>query len=180
MVELRGTFKRPTAEAMRALEERYGRDIFTTADYRELLDEPLDAVFVTTPDFLHEEHAVAALRANEPWRRAVAADCLADMQRRPEVTRAVAAAFKGSAPEAGDGACDQVEVRIQGSVRGLRAVDGQIDAARVVSHQGEPEAGGEAVGEALRTYECAVRRARPTRCRAGPRRDGEGTEGPQT
>ena len=46
--------------------ERYGQTIFTTADYRELLDEPLDAVFVTTPDFLHEEHAVAALQVKLP------------------------------------------------------------------------------------------------------------------
>ncbi|OGV67982.1 MAG: oxidoreductase [Lentisphaerae bacterium RIFOXYC12_FULL_60_16] len=41
--------------------ERYGKDVFTTKDYRKLLDQDLDAVFVTTPDFLHEEHALAAL-----------------------------------------------------------------------------------------------------------------------
>ena len=41
----------------------YGDDIFTTADYRELLRQDLDAVFVCSPDFLHEEHAVAALEA---------------------------------------------------------------------------------------------------------------------
>jgi len=45
---------------------RYGEDIFTTADYRELLDQPLDAVFVTTPDHLHEEHALAALAVHRP------------------------------------------------------------------------------------------------------------------
>jgi predicted dehydrogenase len=39
----------------------YGADVFTSDDYRELLDQPLDAVFVCTPDYLHEEHAVAAL-----------------------------------------------------------------------------------------------------------------------
>jgi len=39
----------------------YGEDIFVTADYIELLKQPLDAVFVTTPDWLHEEHALAAL-----------------------------------------------------------------------------------------------------------------------
>lgn len=43
----------------------YGKDIFTTSDYRELLSQDLDAVFVTTPDFLHEEHAVAALQAGK-------------------------------------------------------------------------------------------------------------------
>ncbi len=39
----------------------YGQDVFTTHDYRELLELDLDAVFVTTPDYLHEEHALAAL-----------------------------------------------------------------------------------------------------------------------
>jgi len=43
----------------------YGEDIFTTTDYRELLDRDLDAVFVTSPDFLHEEHATAALAAGK-------------------------------------------------------------------------------------------------------------------
>ncbi|HKJ85245.1 MAG TPA: Gfo/Idh/MocA family oxidoreductase [Spirochaetia bacterium] len=43
--------------------EWYGSDIFTTADYRTLLEQELDAVFVTTPDFLHEEHTLAALEA---------------------------------------------------------------------------------------------------------------------
>lgn len=41
----------------------YGADIFCTADYRELLQRDLDAVFVTIPDFLHEEVAVAAVQA---------------------------------------------------------------------------------------------------------------------
>lgn len=45
---------------------QYGEAIFTTADYRELLAQPLDAVFVATPDYLHEEHAVAALEAGLP------------------------------------------------------------------------------------------------------------------
>ena len=40
----------------------YGPDIFTTHDYHALLARGLDAVIVSTPDFLHEEHAVAALR----------------------------------------------------------------------------------------------------------------------
>jgi predicted dehydrogenase len=43
--------------------EKYGDHIFTTNDYRELLKQELDAVFITTPDFLHEEHALAALDA---------------------------------------------------------------------------------------------------------------------
>jgi len=46
--------------------ERYGADIFTTADYREMLARTdMDAVFVTSPDFLHEEHALAALAAGK-------------------------------------------------------------------------------------------------------------------
>lgn len=43
----------------------YGQDVFTTVDYRELLERDLDAVFVTTPDYLHEEHAVAALQSRK-------------------------------------------------------------------------------------------------------------------
>jgi predicted dehydrogenase len=43
-----------------------GADTFVTADYRELLARPeIGAVFVATPDHLHEEHAVAALKAGK-------------------------------------------------------------------------------------------------------------------
>lgn len=39
----------------------FGDDIYTTSDYRELVKQDLDAVIIATPDFLHEEHAVAVL-----------------------------------------------------------------------------------------------------------------------
>lgn len=39
----------------------YGEEIFTTSDYRALLERPLDAVFVCSPDSMHAEHALAAL-----------------------------------------------------------------------------------------------------------------------
>lgn len=40
----------------------YGPDVFTTADFRALVARDLDAVIVASPDFLHEEHALAALQ----------------------------------------------------------------------------------------------------------------------
>lgn len=43
----------------------YGGGIFTTSELGELLDRDLDAIFVTTPDFLHERHAVEALHAGK-------------------------------------------------------------------------------------------------------------------
>ncbi len=44
--------------------EQFGDDLFVTDDYRDLLAQPnLDAVFVTTPDYLHEEHALAAIES---------------------------------------------------------------------------------------------------------------------
>jgi predicted dehydrogenase len=43
----------------------YGADVFTTSDYRALLARDLDAVFITTPDYCHEEQAIAALEAGK-------------------------------------------------------------------------------------------------------------------
>ena len=41
-------------------------DVFKCADYRELLArQDVDAVFVSTPDNFHEEHAIAALKAGK-------------------------------------------------------------------------------------------------------------------
>ncbi|MBZ0288365.1 MAG: Gfo/Idh/MocA family oxidoreductase [Anaerolineae bacterium] len=45
--------------------EEYGQDVFTTSDYRELLNQELEAVFVTTPDYLHETQATAALESGK-------------------------------------------------------------------------------------------------------------------
>lgn len=52
--------------ALKRFREKYGPDALVTRDYREVLArKDIDAVFVTTPDFLHEEHAVAALEAGK-------------------------------------------------------------------------------------------------------------------
>jgi predicted dehydrogenase len=45
--------------------ELYGSDLVTTQNYTELLSQNLDAVFVCSPDFLHEEHALAALNTGK-------------------------------------------------------------------------------------------------------------------
>ncbi len=39
----------------------YGQSVFTTHDLDELLRQNIDAVFICTPDYLHEEQAIAAL-----------------------------------------------------------------------------------------------------------------------
>jgi predicted dehydrogenase len=45
---------------------RFGPDVMTTHDYREVLQQDdIQAVFVCSPDFLHEEQAVAALNAGK-------------------------------------------------------------------------------------------------------------------
>ncbi|HAS83166.1 MAG TPA: hypothetical protein DCS43_10975 [Verrucomicrobia bacterium] len=44
----------------------YGPDVFLTTSAAELLKQDLDAVMICTPDFLHEKHAVAALKAEIP------------------------------------------------------------------------------------------------------------------
>ncbi len=51
--------------ALQAFREKYAADMVTN-DYRELLsDDSIDAVFICTPDWLHEEQAVAALTAGK-------------------------------------------------------------------------------------------------------------------
>lgn len=53
-------------KALQTFKEKINEDAFVTADYRELLARPdIDAVVITSPDYLHEEHAVAALEAGK-------------------------------------------------------------------------------------------------------------------
>ncbi len=56
----------PNPRALDAFKAKYGPDTFVTADYREILARgDVGAVFITSPDFCHEEHAVAALEAGK-------------------------------------------------------------------------------------------------------------------
>lgn len=53
-------------ERLEKFKQEINPDAFVTTDYRELLkQEDIDAVAVLSPDFLHEEHAVAALKAGK-------------------------------------------------------------------------------------------------------------------
>jgi predicted dehydrogenase len=54
------------ADALSRFKAAFGPDVTATHDYRALLARAdIDAVFVMTPDHLHEEHAVAALEAGK-------------------------------------------------------------------------------------------------------------------
>jgi predicted dehydrogenase len=44
---------------------KFGESSFITKDYRELLDCDLDGVFICSPDYLHEEQALASLEAGK-------------------------------------------------------------------------------------------------------------------
>jgi predicted dehydrogenase len=53
-------------KALQQFQEKYGPDVFLTSDYRKLVErDDIDAVFVTSPDFLHEEQAIAALKTGK-------------------------------------------------------------------------------------------------------------------
>lgn len=55
-----------TDQALADFTRHYGADTLVTRDYHELLARPdIEAVFITSPDFLHEEHAIAALEAGK-------------------------------------------------------------------------------------------------------------------
>lgn len=54
-------------ESLAQFRSDYGDDVFITTDYRELITrDDVDACFICTPDFLHEEMAVNALEAGMP------------------------------------------------------------------------------------------------------------------
>lgn len=53
-------------EALENFQKKFGKDTFVTMDYKKLLSKnDIDAIFVTSPDFCHEEHAVSALEAGK-------------------------------------------------------------------------------------------------------------------
>lgn len=53
-------------EKVAYMKEKFGPDFLLTDDYKEVVTSPnVDAVFVCTPDHLHEEHALAAIEAGK-------------------------------------------------------------------------------------------------------------------
>src|SRR5436190_4416873 len=71
--------------------ERFGKQIFTTRDYRELLARPdIDAVIIATPDHWHATQAVAAMQAGKH------VYCQKPMVKNPEDGHKVIAAEKAT------------------------------------------------------------------------------------
>ena len=53
-------------KVLETFKEKTNKDVFVTDDYRKLLEiDEIDAVFICTPDNLHEEHAIASLNAGK-------------------------------------------------------------------------------------------------------------------
>lgn len=52
--------------SLERFKQRINKDAYVTTDYRELLKrEDVDAIAILSPDYLHEEHAIAALQAGK-------------------------------------------------------------------------------------------------------------------
>ena len=57
----------PDEKWLKRRDEESGGGLFKTKDYRKLLErKDVDAVFICTPDFLHEEIAIATLESGKP------------------------------------------------------------------------------------------------------------------
>lgn len=56
----------PNPEKHERFRKRFGENVACTTDYCELLTMGLDGIFVLSPDWLHEEQAVACLEAGVP------------------------------------------------------------------------------------------------------------------
>ncbi|WP_419955487.1 Gfo/Idh/MocA family protein [Neobacillus niacini] len=55
-----------SSKALERFKNEIDKDVYVTTDYKELLKrEDIDAVAILSPDYLHEEHAVAALKAGK-------------------------------------------------------------------------------------------------------------------
>jgi predicted dehydrogenase len=53
-------------KALEKFKNEIDKDLFVTTDYKELLERAdIDAVAILSPDYLHEEHALAALQAGK-------------------------------------------------------------------------------------------------------------------
>lgn len=53
-------------ERLHKFKEQINEDAFTTTNYQELLNQDnIDAIAILSPDYLHEEHAIAALKAGK-------------------------------------------------------------------------------------------------------------------
>ena len=53
-------------DALDEFQKDLGKDTFVTLNYRELIEKnDVDAIVITSPDFTHEEYAIAALRAGK-------------------------------------------------------------------------------------------------------------------
>ncbi|MBN1513905.1 MAG: Gfo/Idh/MocA family oxidoreductase [Phycisphaerae bacterium] len=56
----------PRPEARGRFAEEFGKEVFVCADHRDLLARPdIAAVLITSPDYLHEQHAIDAIHAGK-------------------------------------------------------------------------------------------------------------------